>query len=281
MIRPRLFWDDGAGRSLFATVGGTTEHRQGGTVAGAVTPDGSAFEEALDTSRLDGGVVGRFLTRPRPSGSPACSPSATWWPSAPAAPLSTPAGPAAASRSTRPSSPRGSGERSSCAPRRPKPVANAPSPTDAYGSQFLVRYKRGPLQVIGTHTYLRSTESDPDRGGRRETPLTPRHAAELAALFEEESRGRLGVEVSYTGRQSLEVDPYRREGAPYVEVSALAELRLGETSVFLHATNLTGVRQTGFDPLLLPARAPDGRWTTDLWAPLEGRSLNAGVRVEF
>jgi len=51
--------------------------------------------------------------------------------------------------------------------------------------------------------------------------------------------------------------------------------------VFLNAENLTGARQTRFDPLLLPAQAPDGRWTTDAWAPLEGRVINAGVRLEF
>lgn len=40
-------------------------------------------------------------------------------------------------------------------------------------------------------------------------------------------------------------------------------------------------RQTRFDPLLLPARAPDGRWTTDVRAPLDGRTFNAGVRLDF
>jgi hypothetical protein len=25
----------------------------------------------------------------------------------------------------------------------------------------------------------------------------------------------------------------------------------------------------------------DGRWTVDAWAPLDGRSINAGVRVTF
>jgi hypothetical protein len=49
----------------------------------------------------------------------------------------------------------------------------------------------------------------------------------------------------------------------------------------LNAENLLDARQTRFDPLVLPARAPEGRWTTDAWAPLEGRTFNAGVRLEF
>jgi iron complex outermembrane receptor protein len=58
-------------------------------------------------------------------------------------------------------------------------------------------------------------------------------------------------------------------------------LKIGEARVFVNAVNLTNVRQTRHDPLLLPAREPDGRWTTDVWAPLEGRVINAGVKLEF
>ena len=76
-------------------------------------------------------------------------------------------------------------------------------------------------------------------------------------------------------------NPYRRVSVPYVELGVLGEVRFGEVHVFLNTENLTGVRQTGFDSLLLPAQAPDGRWTTDVWAPLEGRVINAGVRLKF
>ena len=145
----------------------------------------------------------------------------------------------------------------------------------------LARLVRGPLQAILTYTYLHSTGSDRGNDVRQDVPLTPRHAGEVGAIYEQESRGRIGVELSYTGRQRLEDDPYRDTGAPFLEVNALAELRFGETGVFLNAINLTDVRQTRFDPLTLPVAAPDGRRTTDVWAPLEGRLFNLGVRLEF
>jgi iron complex outermembrane receptor protein len=135
--------------------------------------------------------------------------------------------------------------------------------------------------MITAYTYIHSTEADPFGGPRREVALTPRHAGEIACIWESESRGRVGFELSYTGRQHLEHDPYRDVSAPYVEVNALAELRVREARLFLNAVNLTNVRQTNFDSLLLPARAPDGRWTTDVWAPLDGRVINGGVRLEF
>ena len=51
--------------------------------------------------------------------------------------------------------------------------------------------------------------------------------------------------------------------------------------LFLNLENLTDVRQTRWDPLLLPNREPDGRWTVDAWAPLDGRVINGGARFTF
>jgi outer membrane receptor for ferrienterochelin and colicins len=61
VIRPRLYFDDGAGRSLFITTGATIEERRGGTIGDATVRDGHRFPEQLDTQRFDTGIVGRFL----------------------------------------------------------------------------------------------------------------------------------------------------------------------------------------------------------------------------
>ncbi|HEX5726510.1 MAG TPA: TonB-dependent receptor, partial [Longimicrobiaceae bacterium] len=65
VLRPRLFLDGGGGGSLFVTVGAMGEDREGGTVGGATTPDGTRFPEELSTRRLDAGAVARF---PLPGG---------------------------------------------------------------------------------------------------------------------------------------------------------------------------------------------------------------------
>jgi len=64
-------------------------------------------------------------------------------------------------------------------------------------------------------------------------------------------------------------------------VGVLGERQFGRLRVFVNGENLTDVRQTRWDPLLRPSRATDGRWTVDAWAPLDGRNINAGVRVRF
>ena len=39
--------------------------------------------------------------------------------------------------------------------------------------------------------------------------------------------------------------------------------------------------KTRWDPLLLPSREVDGRWTVDAWALLDGRVINGGARFTF
>jgi outer membrane receptor protein involved in Fe transport len=61
----------------------------------------------------------------------------------------------------------------------------------------------------------------------------------------------------------------------------LISRRPGRFRVFVNVENIGNVRQTDRDPLIRPVRAADGRWTVDAWAPLDGRVLNGGVRVQF
>jgi iron complex outermembrane receptor protein len=64
VIRPRLFWNDDGGRSVFATGGVMVEQRRGGTVDGSVLPAaGTAFVESLDTVRIDSGLVAQASLR--------------------------------------------------------------------------------------------------------------------------------------------------------------------------------------------------------------------------
>ena len=163
-------------------------------------------------------------------------------------------------------------------------LINAAGPTRTYGGELLARYRHEPWHLTASYTYTRSTESDPERidpGARREVALTPRHSLGLVGMWEEEGRTRVGLELYYTGRQALEDNPYRAASKPYVVTGLLAERRVGPARLFVNFENFTNVRQTKYDQLVLPARAPDGRWTTDAWAPLEGRVVNGGLRLAF
>jgi outer membrane receptor for ferrienterochelin and colicins len=160
-------------------------------------------------------------------------------------------------------------------------LANADGPVDTYGTELLARYHREGVHVTATHVFMRSTELDPETGTRRDVPLTPRHAVGIVAALEDEERGRMALEFYYTGRQELEENPYRDRAPSHVIIGFLGERRFSAFRVFLNAENLLDTRQTRHDPLMRPAQTSDGRWITDVWAPLEGRSFNAGVRWFF
>lgn len=127
----------------------------------------------------------------------------------------------------------------------------------------LGRRWRGSLLLLASHVFLWSTEADPERAGRREAALNPRHAAGVDLMWERAGRGRIGLELFYTGRQRLEENAYRARSEPYLLWGFLADWRFGRVRAYVNTENLSDVRQTRHDPLLRPERAADGRWTVD------------------
>ena len=420
VVRPRVVWDDGEGRSVRATLGTMVEDRRGGTVDGGLTPEGTSFSEELSTRRADAGVIGRFLTSSdgvfsvRSSGSiqnhehqfgdveerdrhvtgfaeasfSATDGAHTW---VVGGALQTDAyraqdvtgfdythtvpslfiqdevritssfivsGSARVDRHNvygtfvsprvsvllRPDAwtVRASAGGGYFAPtplveeveavglgrlgplpadlmaeegrsasldigRQAGPmelnvtlfasqvndpiiVGNLPDgrlsldngsdPVRTWGTELLARYDSAPFHVISTYVFTRSKETVD--GVRSEVTLTPRHTAGLVGVWEEEEWGRIGLESYLTGRQELEDDPYRSRSRRYLILGIMIERRLQNgMRLFLNAENLLDARQTRWSPLLRPDRGPDGRWVTDVWAPLDGRMFNAGVRVHF
>lgn len=155
---------------------------------------------------------------------------------------------------------------------------NAADATRTWGSELIARYRAEGFTMGVTYAWTRSTEPDPDTAVRRDVPLTADHAASFNTIWEGEN-GRFGIEVYYTGRQPLEDNPYRSVGKPYWLAGFFGERRVGRVRLFINLENLFDIRQTKDDPLTLPARLPDGRWTVDAWAPLDGRVINGGLRI--
>jgi outer membrane receptor for ferrienterochelin and colicins len=184
-------------------------------------------------------------------------------------------------------------------------LVNAPGPIATWGGELLARIEHAlgggtddapQLRVTGTYTFLRSTECDLDVatapagiGGvgcaRHDVALTPRHAVGVVTTVEQEGRSRIGLELYYTGRQRLDGNPYRAESRPYLIVGLMGEraiaTRAGTARLFLNLENLTDVRQTRDDRLVLPVRGAGGRWTTDAWTDLAGFTVNGGVRFQW
>jgi outer membrane receptor for ferrienterochelin and colicins len=158
-------------------------------------------------------------------------------------------------------------------------LRNLVDPTTNVGVELLGTFRKEPFAVTATYTYVLARETVD--GNEVDVPQTPRHSSGIVGMWEKEDVGRVGIEWYYTGRQTVEENPYRTVSEPYMILGLLAERQFGKLRVFVNGENLTGIRQTRWDPLLRPSRALDGRWTVDAWAPLEGRNVNGGVRVRF
>lgn len=160
-------------------------------------------------------------------------------------------------------------------------IMNLRGSTRNRGAELLATWRKSPFIATLSYTYVGSSELEPFVG-RVEVPLTPRHSLGFVGMWDKEGIARIGLECYYTGKQRLEYNPYRQVSASYVLVGAMAERKIAaHVKLFLNLENLTNVRQTRWDPLLLRSRASDGRWTVDAWAPLDGRVINGGVRFTF
>ena len=160
-------------------------------------------------------------------------------------------------------------------------ILNLAGPTRNRGAELLATYRKSPFTVTSTYTYVRTSELEPE-AGRVAVPLTPRHNFGIVGMWEKEGTSRVGLECYFTGEQRLEYNPYRSISRPYVLVGAMGEHKVAaHVKLFLNLENLTDVRQTHWDPLLLSVREADGRWTVDAWSPLDGRVINGGARFSF
>ncbi len=154
---------------------------------------------------------------------------------------------------------------------------NADRPTRSRGTDLSLRYRQDRLGITASYAFVATRELDPELGVDRPIPLTPQHSAGLVAVYEPPA-GRVGLELYFTGRQTLDDNPFRAVSVPYLIVGVLLERRFQGLSGFLNLENLTDVRQTKFEPLVRPVPGRDGSWTTEAWAPLDGVVVNAGLR---
>src|SRR5205085_1110470 len=111
-------------------------------------------------------------------------------------------------------------------------LSNLTDDTITTGAEAVATFRRAPLSVTATYTYVHAREGvGSDRG---EVPLTPRHSAGLTGMWERETWGRIGIECYFTGRQRLEDNPFRNESAPYVLFGGLVERRVGKLRLFVN-----------------------------------------------
>ena len=160
-------------------------------------------------------------------------------------------------------------------------LKNAAADTRIGGVESAALWRFDGGRFLATYGYSRGTRPDATSGAREAMPLIPRHRVGGDLMFEKPDTYRGGIEGIWYGRQSLDDDPYRRESKPYVYLMAIYVRQFGRLEAVANFENLLNVRQTQTDRLVRPSPAAGGRWTTDVWAPLEGFMANVALRYRW
>lgn len=161
-------------------------------------------------------------------------------------------------------------------------LRNAAGTTRVNGAEAAAIWRfGGDNKFLLTYGYSRGTRTDAETGQREAMPLINRHRVGGDLMLEKPGVYRVGIEGIYYGRQVLDDDPYRSDSKPYLYAMAIAMRQFGPVEVVANFENLLDVRQTEFQPLVRPAPTVGGRWTTDVWAPLEGFMANVAVRFRW
>jgi outer membrane receptor for ferrienterochelin and colicins len=166
-------------------------------------------------------------------------------------------------------------------PARSGALRNAAGPTRVGGVEAAAIWRFGDNKFLLTYGYAQGSRTDVETGVREAVPLLNRHRAGADLMLERPGVYRVGIEAIYYGRQALDDDPYRSVSKPYVYAMAIAMRQFGSLEVVANFENLLDVRQTEHQPLVRPTPAVGGRWTTDVWAPLEGFMANVAVRFRW
>jgi iron complex outermembrane receptor protein len=160
-------------------------------------------------------------------------------------------------------------------------LRNGAGTTKIAGAEGAAIWRFDDNKFLLTYGYMRGSRTDAVTGVREEVPLLNRHRAGADLMLERPGVYRVGIEGIYYGRQALDDNPYRSQSKPYVYVMAIAMRQFGSVEVVANFENLLDVRQTDYDSLLRSAPVVGGRWTTDVWAPLEGFMANVAVRFRW
>jgi hypothetical protein len=128
------------------------------------------------------------------------------------------------------------------------------------------------------YTYIYATRDD--LGLVSELSLNPRHSAGAVLFYEGHESGlKVGFETYWTGAQRLERNPYRDVSPDYFLTGVVAEKAFRPLRIFVNFENIFDTRQTRWDPIVAGGYDEVSYRPVPIYAPLEGRVINGGVRV--
>ena len=152
--------------------------------------------------------------------------------------------------------------------------SNANGYTDSKGLDVSARMMLNHFTFFTGYSY--TVAQNHFNGVKAWYPLAPHDRLHFDLVYEIEDQLRIAFESYYTGKQQLSDGTL---GNPYWLLGALVEKSWKHFSVFLNGEDLNNVRQTRWEPVYTGSiNNPSFR---DVYTPLEGRSINAGIKIKL
>lgn len=157
-------------------------------------------------------------------------------------------------------------------------LQNATGPTIARGGEFSAKITWREFKLSVGYTYLYASQAS--HSSTYELELNPRHSFGAVALYENERlQMKVGIENYWTGTQRLERNPFRDRSPAYWITGVMSEKSFGRVRFFINFENIFDTRQTRFEPIIVRSPGFGDIRTLPIYAPLEGRAFNAGIRI--
>ena len=151
---------------------------------------------------------------------------------------------------------------------------NANGFIDTKGVETNLKFTLDELNLYAGYTYTDTRQHF--NGQNYWQPLTPKHLLYLDFAYEDEGNFRTGIEADYTSQQRLSDGT---TGRGYIVYSFLFEKIWKHLNAYVNAENFTDRRQTRWDTIYTGTITnPNFR---DIYAPLDGIVINAGIKIKL
>jgi outer membrane receptor for ferrienterochelin and colicins len=156
-------------------------------------------------------------------------------------------------------------------------LRNSTGFTRSVGGEFSLRLTYADFKASVGYTYLYASQEHDLR--RSEVELNPRHSLGLVIIWEShEQQLKMGLENYWTGQQHVQRNPFRSSTPSYWITGFMAEKGFGNVKLFVNLENIFDTRQTRYEPIFIGNLASGNIRTLPVYAPLEGRVVNVGIR---
>jgi outer membrane receptor for ferrienterochelin and colicins len=151
---------------------------------------------------------------------------------------------------------------------------NADGQTRSYGAETFFKFGFYDFMFFAGYTWTKAEQLFGDSATT--LPLTPEHSLKGDLLYALPGKWRIGVDYEYKSPQRLSTG---RKTIGYWTFGGVVERSLGPLTVLVNVENFFDERQTRHESLLT---GPNGTpQFTEVWAPLDGFVINAGIKLRL